>query len=232
MIDSNKQRAKLKSLSFAPSGQSQMRYTAPPPPPCQALIDIFLPDGVACHRLRPRYHAPLRNRATANSQNRRPSNMPPPKPPKKATPTIALNKRARYDYHLEDRFEAGIALHGWEVKSARQGKVQLTDTYVLFQKGEAWLFGSHIAPLPSAGSHLPTDPARTRKLLLHRRELSKLIGASERKGYTIVCTAMYWKAHLIKVEIALAKGKQQHDKRQTIKERDWSRQKQRLQRNR
>lgn len=142
--------------------------------------------------------------------------------------TIALNKKAKFDYHLEDRTEAGIALLGWEVKSLRAGKVQLTDSYVLFKDGEAWLLGAHISPLTSASTHFVTDPIRTRKLLLKRKELAKLQQAAEQKGYTVVATALYWKGHLVKCEVALGKGKQEHDKRQTEKEREWGRQKQRL----
>ena len=119
---------------------------------------------------------------------------------------------------------------GWEVKSARAGKVQLTDTYVVFKNNEAWLLGAQVTPLNTASTHFVTDPSRTRKLLMHRREIDRLIGAVEQKGYTIVCTAMYWKQHMIKAEVALAKGKQSHDKRETEKNRDWQRQKQRLMR--
>lgn len=142
--------------------------------------------------------------------------------------TIALNKRAKFDFDLQDRFEAGVALLGWEVKSLRAGKVQLVDSYVLFKNGEAWLFGAQIMPLASASTHFVTDPTRTRKLLLKQRELSRLQEASQQMGYTVVATALYWKEHLVKCEIALAKGKQQHDKRETEKERDWEREKQRL----
>jgi SsrA-binding protein len=142
--------------------------------------------------------------------------------------TIALNKRARFDFELEERYEAGIALLGWEVKSLRAGKAQLVDSYVLFKNGEAWLFGAQIMPLPSASTHFVTDPIRTRKLLLKQREIARLQEAAEQKGYTVVATALYWKAHLVKCEIALAKGKQLHDKRETEKERDWAREKQRL----
>jgi SsrA-binding protein len=142
--------------------------------------------------------------------------------------TIAQNKRARFDFELEERFEAGIALLGWEVKSLRAGKAQLVDSYVLFKNGEAWLFGAQIMPLPSASTHFVTDPIRTRKLLLKQREISRLQEAAEQKGYTVVATALYWKGHLVKCEIALAKGKQLHDKRETEKERDWAREKQRL----
>ena len=142
--------------------------------------------------------------------------------------TIALNKKAKFDYELHERFEAGVALLGWEVKSLRAGKVQLTDTYVIFKNGEAWLLGSQITPLATASTHFVTDPLRTRKLLLNRRELTRLQEAVEQKGYTVVATALYWKTHLVKCEIAIAKGKQQHDKRETEKDRDWARQKQRI----
>lgn len=139
--------------------------------------------------------------------------------------TIALNKKAKFDFALQDRLEAGLALQGWEVKSLRQGKVQLTDTYVLFKNGEAWLLGAHISPLPTASTHFVTDPTRTRKLLLKSKEIAKLQAAAEQKGYTVVATALYWKKHLVKCEVALGKGKQEHDKRETEKERDWNRQK-------
>ena len=145
--------------------------------------------------------------------------------------TIALNKRARHDSFIEEKFEAGLMLQGWEVKSARMNRVQLTDTYVIFKNGEAWLLGSQFSPLNTVSTHYVTDSIRTKKLLLHQKELDKLISAVEQKGYTIVCTAMYWKQHLIKVEIALAKGKQLHDKRTSEKDRDWDRQKQRIMKN-
>ncbi|SDZ99844.1 SsrA-binding protein SmpB [Microbulbifer marinus] len=144
--------------------------------------------------------------------------------------TIALNKKARHDYFIEEKFEAGLELQGWEVKSCREGKAQLTDSYVIFKNGEAWLLGARIQPLPSASTHFVTEPDRTRRLLLNKRELAKLIAAVEQKGHTVVATALYWKKHLIKCEIALAKGKAKHDKRETEKERDWSREKQRLMR--
>ena len=148
--------------------------------------------------------------------------------PKSSSSTIALNKKARHNYFIEDRFEAGIALQGWEVKSLREGRVQLTESYVILQNGEAWLFGFHISPLLSASTHITPDPTRSRKLLLHRRELDKLIGAVERKGYTLVATALYWKRGRAKLEIALARGKQSHDKRATEKDQEWTRSKQRL----
>jgi SsrA-binding protein len=152
------------------------------------------------------------------------------KKPKAQSSTIALNKKAKHNYFLEQKFEAGIALMGWEVKSLREGKVNLTDTYVLLQNGEAWLIGTNITPLATASTHYVTEPIRSRKLLLNRRELDKLEAGVNQKGHTCVCTAMYWKSHLIKVEIALAKGKADFDKRNDDKERDWDRQKQRIMR--
>lgn len=142
--------------------------------------------------------------------------------------SIALNKKARHEYFIEERFEAGIVLTGWEVKSLRAGRLQLTDSYVIIKQGEAWLLGAIISPLPTASTHITPDPQRTRKLLLKHDELTKLIGHIERKGYTIVALSMYWKRGLAKVEIALAKGKQSHDKRATTKSRDWQREKGRL----
>lgn len=142
--------------------------------------------------------------------------------------TIAQNKKARFDYHLEEKFEAGLALQGWEVKSLRAGKAQITDAYVLLKNSEAWLIGALITPLQTVSTHFVVDPTRTRKLLLNRRQLNALIGGTQQKGYTCVCLALYWKGHLAKAEIALAKGKQLHDKRETEKERDWNREKQRI----
>ncbi len=147
---------------------------------------------------------------------------------KKSSATIALNKKARHDFTIEDRFEAGVAFEGWEVKSMRNGHIQLKESYVLIKNAEAWLFGAHITPLLSASTHIRPDPVRTRKLLLHRYELSKLIGAVERKGYTLVPLALYWKGGRAKLEIGLAKGKQLHDKRAAEKDRDWQRDKQRI----
>lgn len=152
------------------------------------------------------------------------------KKPKALSNTIALNKKAKHNYFLEQKFEAGIALMGWEVKSLRDGKVNLTDTYVLIQNGEAWLIGTNITPLKTASTHYVTEPIRSRKLLLNRRELDKLEAGVNQKGHTCVCTALYWKNHLVKCEIALAKGKADFDKRQDEKERDWDRQKQRIMR--
>jgi SsrA-binding protein len=146
----------------------------------------------------------------------------------KGSKTIALNKRARFDYHIEDRLEAGIALEGWEVKALREGRVQFADSYVLIKDNEAWLFGCLINPLPTVSTHITPDPTRTRKLLLHRRELDGMIGAIERKGYSAIPTAIYWLRGKVKVEIGMAKGKKQHDKRKTVKDRDWQRQKARI----
>ncbi len=142
--------------------------------------------------------------------------------------TIALNKRARFEYHIEDRMEAGIALQGWEVKSLREGRVQFADSYVLLKDNEAFLFGCQINPLPTVSTHITPDPVRTRKLLLQRREIDQLTGAVDRRGYTVVPTAMYWSRGKVKVEIGMAKGKRMHDKRKTEKDRDWERQKGRI----
>ena len=142
--------------------------------------------------------------------------------------TIALNKKAKFEYSLHERFEAGLELTGWEVKSLRAGKGQLTDTYVLLKGGEAFLLGCNITPLTSASTHVVADPGRTRKLLLHKREIARLIGATQAKGQTCIPLAIYWKGHRIKCEIALATGKKVHDKRASIKERDWNRDKARV----
>lgn len=142
--------------------------------------------------------------------------------------TIALNRKARHDYFIQDRYEAGIVLQGWEVKSLRAGKCQLVDSYVLIKDGEAFLLGSHISPLQSTSTHFVTDPTRTRKLLLQDRQIVEIGEAVQQKGFTCVCMAMYWKKHLVKCEIALAKGKADHDKREVERERDWQRERQRL----
>ncbi len=142
--------------------------------------------------------------------------------------TIVLNKKARHDYFIEERLEAGLVLEGWEVKSLRAGSVQIRDSYILLKDKEAYLFGALITPLPTASTHIKPDPQRNRKLLLHRNQLNKLIGAVERKGHALIPTAMYWKHGLAKIEIGLARGKKSHDKRATEKERDWQREKQRL----
>jgi len=141
---------------------------------------------------------------------------------------IAENRKARFDYFIEDRYEAGIALQGWEVKAMRAGRAQLKEAYIYLRGGEAFLIGAHIAPLPAASTHVIPDPVRTRKLLLHRSQLQHLIGAVERRGYTLVPLELYWKSGRAKAEIALAKGKKQHDKRAVEKERDWQREKGRL----
>jgi SsrA-binding protein len=146
----------------------------------------------------------------------------------KPNTTIAENRKARHDYFIEDRYEAGLALEGWEVKSLRAGRAQLKEAYVYLRNGEAWLFGAHFSPLPSASTHVQPDPTRTRKLLLHRNQIDQLIGAVERRGYTIVPLSLYWKAGRAKLGIGLAKGKKLHDKRAADKSRDWEREKQRL----
>ena len=140
---------------------------------------------------------------------------------------IAQNRKAWHDYFIEQKFEAGMALMGWEVKSLRDGRAQLKESYVIIQKGEIFLFGAHISPLVSASTHVRPDPTRTRKLLLHQEEINKLIGAVERKGYTLIPLALYWKKGKAKLEIALAKGKQLHDKRATLKKRESEREAQR-----
>ena len=139
--------------------------------------------------------------------------------------TIALNKRARHDYSIDERFEAGIALEGWEVKSLRAGKVQIVESYILLKDNEAFLFGALITPLPTASTHISPEPQRSRKLLLHRTELNRLIGAVERKGFALVPTALYWKNGKVKLELGVARGKKSHDKREAEKDRDWQRQK-------
>lgn len=141
---------------------------------------------------------------------------------------ITDNRKARHDYHLETQFEAGLALEGWEVKSIRAGQAQLKESYILLKRGEAWLIGAHFTPLKTASTHITPDPVRSRKLLLHERELNKLVSAREREGYTIVPVNLHWFKNRVKIQIAIAKGKKAFDKRATIKERDWNREKQRL----
>jgi SsrA-binding protein len=146
-----------------------------------------------------------------------------------ATPAlIAENRKARFDYFIEERYEAGLALQGWEVKAMRAGRAQLKESYVYLRAGEAFLIGAHISPLPTASTHVAADPVRTRKLLMHRSELQQLIGSVERRGYTLVPLELYWKKGRAKIRIGLAKGKKQHDKRATEKDRDWQRDKARL----
>ncbi len=149
---------------------------------------------------------------------------------KKSNPstTIALNKKARHEYSFIDKYEAGLELQGWEVKSIRSGKVNLVDAYVFIRDGQAYVSNVNITPLNEASTHVICDPRRVRRLLLKRRELDQLIGAVERDGHTIVATAMYWKKCWVKLEVQLARGKQSHDKRDTIKDRDWARQKERM----
>ncbi|MCB2427325.1 SsrA-binding protein SmpB [Methylophaga pinxianii] len=148
--------------------------------------------------------------------------------PQQTDNTIARNRKARHEFFIEEKFEAGLVLEGWEVKSLREGKAQLSDSYVLIRHGEAWLANALITALKTASTHVVPEPQRDRKLLLNRNELNKLIGAVERKGYTLIPLNMYWKRGKAKIEIALAKGKQMHDKRATMKERDWQRDKERL----
>ena len=142
--------------------------------------------------------------------------------------SIAINKRARHDYFIEDRIEAGLAMHGWEVKSLREKRVHLQESYVVIKDDEAWLIGAHITPLPTVSTHNIVDPLRTRKLLLHKSEISRLAGAVERRGYTLIPLRLYWKHGRAKIELGLAKGKKQYDKREASKVRDWQRQKQRI----
>ena len=145
-----------------------------------------------------------------------------------STGRIAENRRARHDYFIEERFEAGVALQGWEVKSLRAGRLQLAEAYVMLKGGEAWLFGAHVSPLVAASTQTQADPTRTRKLLLHRRQIDSLVGAVERRGRALVPLAMYWKDGRAKLEIGLARGKKEHDKRADTRERDWQRERARV----
>lgn len=150
------------------------------------------------------------------------------KKPNTGAASIAVNRRARHDYFIEDTFEAGLALEGWEVKSLRAGRVQLNESYALVRDGEIWLFGAHLSPLASASTHVKPDAIRSRRLLLHREQINRLIGAVERKGYALVPLSLYWKRGRAKLELGLAKGKKQHDKRASEREREWDRDRQRL----
>jgi SsrA-binding protein len=150
------------------------------------------------------------------------------KRPASDSPLIAENRKARHDYFIEETYEAGMALQGWEVKSLRAGRAQLKEAYVFLKDAEAFLFGAHVSALPTASTHVIPDPIRTRKLLLNRSELNRLIGAVERRGYTLVPLEMYWKNGRAKLRIGLAKGKKEHDKRAVSKDRDWQREKSRL----
>ncbi len=146
---------------------------------------------------------------------------------KTSSNTIAVNKKARHDYFIEQTLEAGLSLQGWEVKSLREGRVQLKESYVILKDNEIFLFGAHISPLKQASTHINTDPTRTRKLLLHRQEIDRLRDKVNQKGATIVALKLYWNKSRVKLEIGLAKGKKEHDKRQDIKARDWERDKRR-----
>ncbi len=142
--------------------------------------------------------------------------------------TIALNKKARHEYHIDDEIEAGIELQGWEVKSLRQGKVNIAESYVFLRDGEAYISGMSIIPLNQASTHIVAEPTRVRKLLLKRRELDNLIGRVNREGMTLVATALYWSRSWAKLKIGVAKGKKLHDKRADLKEKDWARDKARI----
>ncbi|MEE6031320.1 SsrA-binding protein SmpB [Avibacterium paragallinarum] len=153
------------------------------------------------------------------------------KKPKQTSNTIALNKRARHEYFIEDEIEAGLSLQGWEVKSMRAGKANISDSYIIFKNGEAYLFGATIQPLSVASTHIVCDPTRTRKLLLKQRELASLFGKANRDGFTIVALSLYWKGPWAKIKIGVAKGKKQHDKRDGIKDREWKVAKDRIMKN-
>lgn len=142
--------------------------------------------------------------------------------------SIAVNKKAFHDYFIEEKHEAGLALEGWEVKAIRAGRVQIKESYVVVKRGEVYLLGCHISPLPTASTHIHPDPVRTRKLLMHRQEINKLIGKVERAGYTLVPLDMHFQRGRVKLEIGLAKGKKQHDKREAEKKREWEREKNQL----
>jgi SsrA-binding protein len=144
---------------------------------------------------------------------------------------IAVNRKARHDYFIEDDFEAGLVLDGWEVKALRAGRAQIAEGYVTLRNGEAWLVGAHVSPLTSASTHVQADPARSRKLLLHRRELDRLVGAVERKGQALVPLDLHWSKGRAKLRVGLARGKKKHDKRAASKDRDWQRQKERILKN-
>ncbi len=152
------------------------------------------------------------------------------KPAHNAERLIAENRKAHYEYFIEERFEAGLVLQGWEVKSMRAGRAQLAEAYVFMRNEEAFMTGAHITPLRTASTHIVADPVRTRKLLMNKSELSRLVGAVERKGYTLIPLDLHWKNGRAKLEIGLANGKKQHDKRSTEKDRDWQRDKARLMR--
>jgi SsrA-binding protein len=146
--------------------------------------------------------------------------------------SIVDNKKAYHDYFIEEKFEAGLALEGWEVKAIRAGRAHLKEAYVIVKKGEIALIGAHITPLATASTHVHPDPTRTRKLLLHRSEINRLVGQVERAGYTMVPLNLHYSKGRVKLDVGLAKGKKQHDKRAAIKDREWGREQQRLLRNR
>lgn len=154
------------------------------------------------------------------------------KKPQQGGNLIAQNKKARHEYHIEETFEAGLVLAGWEVKALRAGKGQLTDTYIVIKNAEAWLLGCHIHPLETANTHAVADPQRTRKLLLHKKQIARIFSRTQDKGHTCVPVKLYWKNAIVKCEIALVEGKKLHDKRATEKDRDWNRQKARILRDR
>lgn len=149
----------------------------------------------------------------------------------KSENVIAQNRKASHEYFIENTFEAGMVLNGWELKSIRAGKVQLVDSYVKVNRGELWLLGSRISPLLSASTHVDADPTRTRKLLLHKKEINKLIGFTERKGFTLIIQKLYWKKQLVKAKIALVKGKKLHEKKAVKKEKDLRREQQKEMKN-
>ncbi|MFC6275996.1 SsrA-binding protein SmpB [Psittacicella hinzii] len=153
------------------------------------------------------------------------------KPHKPGSASIAQNRRARFDYFIEETFEAGLSLLGWEVKSLRQGKANIADSYITFKENEAFLFGATIQPLNQASSHVINDPTRTRKLLLHRKQIDTLYGKVGREGYTVLCLELYWHKSYVKAKIGLARGKKMHDKRETVKDREWQIQKARIMKN-
>jgi SsrA-binding protein len=146
--------------------------------------------------------------------------------------SIVENRRAYHDYFIEERIEAGLALAGWEVKAIRAGRAHLKEAYVVIKNGELVLLGAHITPLTTASTHVNADPTRTRKLLMHREEINRLVGKVERAGYTLAPLDLHYRNGRVKIEVGLAKGKKQHDKRDTIKDREWAREQQRLLRNR
>lgn len=151
--------------------------------------------------------------------------------PKASDSTIVFNRKAGFEYFIENQYEAGLVLEGWEVKSLRAGKINISDAHIIIKYGEAFLLGAQIQPLQTASTHITADPTRTRKLLLNRKELNYLIGGVERQGYTVVPLSLYWKKNNIKMKIALAKGKKEHDKRDTIKDREWQRDRSRIMKN-